>query len=215
MLSAQGRPFLRHDLHLVGFTRSVQELDEITLCRTGALTRWLHYWSGSHAVRKSSGLDQVSLSGELIWNKSDIDLHYLVWSLEKAALEAIIHRLLKIVEVHTPHSHVRWQHAKRIGEGWYAEWPNCHRPLSTTWPWNIKPSLLVLWGVCWMFYGPSDNNANRTTRNPRGAAPLSEDLRTGHVSSQSRRRQTGEFFLGNKVMTTSPYFTDNFLQRCL
>ena len=152
----------------------------------------LHDDSGSHAVRKSRCLDEVSLSGELIWNKSDIDLHHLLWSLQKAALEVIIHRFLKIVEVHTLHAHVRRQHCKRIGEEWYAEWPNCHRPLSTTWPWNIKPSLLVLWGVCWMFYGPSDNVEKRTTRNPRGAAPLSEALRTGQVGSQSQRtRQTG------------------------
>ena len=25
------------------------------------------------------------------------------------------------------------------------------RVLSTMWPWNIKPALVVLWGVCWMF----------------------------------------------------------------
>lgn len=25
-------------------------------------------------------------------------------------------------------------------------------PLSTSFPWTIKPSLAVLWGVCWMFY---------------------------------------------------------------
>ena len=194
MPSVQGRHLLRVDLHLVRFTRSVQEFDGIALYRTGALTRRPHDWSGSHAVRKSRGLNEVSLSGELIWDKSGIDLHHLLLSLQTAALEAIIHRFLKIVEVHTLHSHVRWQHAKRIGEGWYAEWSDCHRPLSTTWPWNIKPSLLVLWGVCWMFYGPSDKNEYRTTRNPRGAAPLSEDLRTGQVGSQSqRRRQTGKF----------------------
>ena len=188
MLSAQGRLYLRHELHLVGFTRGVQEPDENIFCRTGALTSKLHSWLGRRAVRKSRGLDEVALSGELILDKSDIDLHYLLWSLQQTALEAIIRRFLNIVEVHGLHSHVRWQHSKRIGEGWYAEWPNCHRPLSTTWPWNIKPSLLVLWGVCWMFYGPSDNNENRTTRNPRGAAPLSEDLRTGQYGSQSQRR---------------------------
>ena len=209
MLSAQGRHYLRHDLHLVGFTRSVQKLDETTLCRIGALKCRLQDWSASHAVRKSRGLDEVSLSGELIWDKSDINLHHLLWSLRKAALNTIILHFLKIVEVHTLHSHIRWQDSQRIGEGWYAEWPNCHRPLSTTWPWNIKPSLLVLWGVCWMFYGPSDNNENRTTqnrttRNPRGAATLSEDIRTGQLGSQSQRRgQTGTLILpGNKVMTT-------------
>lgn len=33
-----------------------------------------------------------------------------------------------------------------------AEFPNRQRPLCTTMPWTIWPSLVVLWGVCWMFY---------------------------------------------------------------
>ncbi|KAF4627276.1 hypothetical protein G7Y89_g10878 [Cudoniella acicularis] len=39
-----------------------------------------------------------------------------------------------------------------FGSGWFFEWPGGKRPLNSTWPWaDIKPSLLVLWGVCWMF----------------------------------------------------------------
>jgi hypothetical protein len=34
----------------------------------------------------------------------------------------------------------------------FAEFPNQRRPKCTTMPWNIWPSLVVLWGVCWMFY---------------------------------------------------------------
>jgi hypothetical protein len=35
--------------------------------------------------------------------------------------------------------------------GNFVEFPNRHRPKCTTMPWNIWPSLVVLWGVCWMF----------------------------------------------------------------
>ena len=38
----------------------------------------------------------------------------------------------------------------------YSEFPRGWRPPCTTMPWNIRPALLVLWGVCWMFYPPSD-----------------------------------------------------------
>ena len=38
------------------------------------------------------------------------------------------------------------------GDKWCAEFSNNQRPVSTTWPWSIRPSLAVLWGVCWMFY---------------------------------------------------------------
>jgi hypothetical protein len=39
----------------------------------------------------------------------------------------------------------------------FAEFPNRRRPKCTTMPWNIWPSLVVLWGVCWMFYTPSSH----------------------------------------------------------
>jgi hypothetical protein len=39
-----------------------------------------------------------------------------------------------------------------FGVGWFFEWPGRRHPLNSTWPWaDVKPSLLVLWGVCWMF----------------------------------------------------------------
>jgi hypothetical protein len=44
------------------------------------------------------------------------------------------------------------------------EWPDGHRFLSTTMPWNIPPSLVVLWGVCWMFapYGQGVYDSTQT-----------------------------------------------------
>ncbi|SPN98762.1 uncharacterized protein DNG_01803 [Cephalotrichum gorgonifer] len=35
----------------------------------------------------------------------------------------------------------------------FFEFPNNLRHLCTTMPWSIWPALVVLWGVCWMFYG--------------------------------------------------------------
>lgn len=109
------------------------------------------------------------------------NLEHLLRCLKQIALDAIIRYYLTIVEAHILHWHHYWQYQKRIDEGWFAEWPNGQRPLSTTWPWNVKPSLLVLWGVCWMFYGSSGYNT-RTTRNWRGTGPLSEDIRTGQIA---------------------------------
>jgi hypothetical protein len=43
----------------------------------------------------------------------------------------------------------------------FAEFPNRRRPKCTTMPWNIWPSLVVLWGVCWMFY-PHSSHQNHT-----------------------------------------------------
>ena len=33
-----------------------------------------------------------------------------------------------------------------------SEPPGRRRPPSPSWPWSIKTSLIVLWGVCWMFF---------------------------------------------------------------
>lgn len=40
----------------------------------------------------------------------------------------------------------------------YSEFPGRIRPPCTTMPWTIWPALIVLWGVCWMFY-PSPGRA--------------------------------------------------------
>ena len=36
----------------------------------------------------------------------------------------------------------------------FSGFPHKYRPPCTTMPWNIWPSLVVLWGVCWMFCNP-------------------------------------------------------------
>lgn len=41
---------------------------------------------------------------------------------------------------------------KGTGLEGFGVFPNRQRPRCTTMPWNIWPSLVVLWGVCWMFY---------------------------------------------------------------
>ena len=185
MIAAHDRHFLQHDLHLLGITESVSELKTF-LCSICTLLGKLREWSKTIDLRKSRGLAEHYLSGQSICDKLTANCQLLLWSLHNIALDAIIiHHYLDPAERHNLHWQYRWQYWKHLGEEWFAEWPNSHRPLSTTWPWNIKPSLLVLWGVCWMFYGPSGNDKKRTTRNQRGAAPLDEDLRTGPPSQPS------------------------------
>ncbi|UPX14821.1 uncharacterized protein EKO05_0005292 [Ascochyta rabiei] len=45
---------------------------------------------------------------------------------------------------------------------WFTEFAEKPRPLSTSFPWTIKPSLAVLWGVCWMFYNSSGTSSAGT-----------------------------------------------------
>lgn len=39
-----------------------------------------------------------------------------------------------------------------LSRAFFFEFPNNLRHLCTTMPWSIWPALVVLWGVCWMFY---------------------------------------------------------------
>ena len=45
---------------------------------------------------------------------------------------------------------------------WFTEFSDKRRPLSTSL--DMKPSLAVLWGVCWMFYNSSQTNNGRVPR---------------------------------------------------
>ncbi len=52
----------------------------------------------------------------------------------------------------------RWQ--KALFLLLISEFPNRLRPPCTTMPWTIWPALVVLWGVCWMFYDNCDQIRN-------------------------------------------------------
>ena len=42
----------------------------------------------------------------------------------------------------------------KLAASGFSKFRKRNRPPSSTMPWTIWPSLVVLWGVCWMFYNP-------------------------------------------------------------
>lgn len=124
------------------------------------------------------------------------NLEHLLRCLQQAIVEALIHNILKLIDADILHWHPNWQQRRGDREGWFAEWPNGQPPLNTTWPWNVKPSLVVLWGVCWMFYDHNnhvdniDHNRNygwMTTHEASAASrqgQLSDGVWTGHQTPQ-------------------------------
>lgn len=102
------------------------------------------------------------------------NLEHLLRCLQQAIVEALIHNTLKLIDADILHRHPNWQQRLGDREGWFAEWPNGQPPLNTTWPWNdVKPSLVVLWGVCWMFYD-HDNQVKNNAWVTRREAPRDE-----------------------------------------
>lgn len=181
-VAAQDSLFLKHDFHPAWTFQSLDRIYDVFDSTTEVLGR-LQDFSSSNGLPR---MDDDIRCGEFQCAKFIANLKHLLQCLKQIALDAIIHHYLDLVAAHILHWHNFWQRQRRIGEGWFAEWPNGQRPLSTTWPWNVKPSLLVLWGVCWMFYGPTGHRHNDqdnidATRNQRGTAQgteLSGDFRT-------------------------------------
>jgi hypothetical protein len=75
------------------------------------------------------------------------NLLHLLRRLQYFLFQILVHKSLKRLD----DLHDNWQkqdsrqEGKRLDADWFSEWPSGERPLNTTWPWNIRPSLVVLW----------------------------------------------------------------------
>jgi hypothetical protein len=49
-----------------------------------------------------------------------------------------------------------------------SKFPDGDEPACMTMPWNILPALIVLWGVCWVFYGSSGFSGLAAVQYPCG-----------------------------------------------
>lgn len=108
--------------------------------------------------------------------KSLANLEHILRCLHQAALEALISNSLKRLEGEVVNWYHYWRQRRLMCLSWFSESSNGRRSLSTTWPWNIKPSLIILWGVCWMFYPDGES-----TRTPGQAEVFPNPLWTGHT----------------------------------
>jgi len=209
-VAAQDSLFLKHEFHVAWTSKSLDRIYDVLDSTTELLGR-LQDFSGRDGLPR---MDDDVQCGDFQCAKFIANLKHLLRCLKQIVLDAVIHHYLDLVAAHILHWHNYWQYRKRLGEGWFAEWPNGQRPLSTTWPWNVKPSLLVLWGVCWMFYGPAGHHHdNRDSmyaiRNRQGigqgAAEVGGDLRTRQLGLESQQAQAGQGMknsfprLGSKV----------------
>ncbi|KAL1606370.1 hypothetical protein SLS60_003772 [Paraconiothyrium brasiliense] len=82
---------------------------------------------------------------------------------------------------------------------WFTEFSHKPRPLSTSL--DIKPSLAVLWGVCWMFY--ADNLANNG-RVPREAVLQHVDLAGWRAPEPTEYMNFGLELIGTQPQPAAP-----------
>ena len=90
------------------------------------------------------------------------NLEHLLLCLKEQLIRLLIAELRELVRTHIVEcQREQKQHTKDL----LLEFPDGRHPLSTTWPWSIRPSLAVLWGVCWMFYTYYDSQGNMRDHN--------------------------------------------------
>nr|POF08162.1 hypothetical protein CFP56_62742 [Quercus suber] len=77
------------------------------------------------------------------------NLQHLLLCLYHQLLELLVVRLVELAHKQLKESQ---KDQERQWIDWFFEFPDARHPLSTTWPWSIRPSLAVIWGVCWMFF---------------------------------------------------------------
>lgn len=101
------------------------------------------------------------LARRVCWNRQDVIEHVDINLYDKSKrlkdkldfLEILWGLLDKVVElIQTVRVHITL--ILDTGSSGFSEFPNTMRPPCTTMPWTIWPALMVLWGVCWMFYTP-------------------------------------------------------------
>ncbi|KAF1944035.1 hypothetical protein EJ02DRAFT_432805 [Clathrospora elynae] len=112
---------------------------------------------------------------------------------------------------------------------WFTEFAEKPQSLSTSFPWTIKPSLAVLWGVCWMFYDrpPDEQPAKGGVRLDRilqnlgfqWEAPASSDYINlgreliGHEEPEHLTQQTANAFgLEHDMFHTEQWQSDGVRQ---
>ena len=143
--------FLQYDHYyrtLGNNVRSHRYVIEITT----ALLRCLHDFPSGKERLNPGFLASIVPFDSLLYDNYEANLEHILLSLQQSAKDAILQYYVKIIQDSLLRWYQFWLHKKGAINDWFAEWPNGQHPLSTTWPWNIKPALLVLWGVCWMFY---------------------------------------------------------------
>jgi hypothetical protein len=149
-LAAHDQLFLSRKADLFVKRLSISELQHLIIDVRDLLDTLHHQPARPHLsalTSPSDGPAEFAIEPAYLAN-----LTHLLLCLQSQLLCQLIHHLVQLVRTHIIECQRTHQ---RSCEDWFFEYPDARHPLSTTWPWAIKPSLAVLWGVCWMFAGPA------------------------------------------------------------
>ena len=179
--AAHDERFLDYDAQRIIRAKSLTGLYDILDLTTALLNR-LQSRVTSPVNPKEDPVKPKLASADLKCERSRANLEHLLLCLQQAAISSLVYDVLKLVATDLQQWYERLHQNQQSKDGRFADWPDGQRPLSTTMPWTIKPSLVVLWGVCWMFY-----YHNARVNQPQEEAQPQQDL-GGPLATQARTR---------------------------
>lgn len=153
-------------------------LCHIRIERSGAIldhiTALLHHCKRVRAdpVMRCQAAMRYGFSDTLDFEKLIINLEYMMSCIQYLVLDALVKNSMELLEA-DPIYFKKWAETMwSKAADWFSEWSSDRPPLNSTMPWQVKPSLVVLWGVCWMFY-ISKQPVNNSRNNPQQPQYLS------------------------------------------
>jgi hypothetical protein len=93
-------------------------------------------------------LAQGQLNGLILDEKFIANYEHLLLQLEAELVRVLVHKALEKVFEEPLHERHNKKQQKQLS--WFTEFAEKPRPLGSSFPWTIKPSLAVLWGVSWV-----------------------------------------------------------------
>ncbi|MCJ1224538.1 hypothetical protein MMC12_001183 [Toensbergia leucococca] len=174
-VAAQDSLFLQHDVQKLANGLSIVGLRHL-LDRIILVLEALQSLKNARAEPQGTSARDLACH-DYTCEKFIANLEHLLQCLGDVVFEAIIYHKQIEKEVDDLHWYKYWRQQRETDDGWFSEWPNSRHPLSTTWPWNVKPSLLVLWGVCWMFFDNEASNEGEDLGNGNNIWPQRQQPR--------------------------------------
>ncbi|KAF1924212.1 uncharacterized protein M421DRAFT_73168 [Didymella exigua CBS 183.55] len=149
-IASDNKLFLNHASSPILQRCSLYEINWVLLSTFSALQTLSECRSqfGDNWLAAQGQLIGLDVDGTFVANLE----HLLLWL--QAKLENALVRKVRAELLHPMGGYSKNQRKLLACLDGFAEKP---QPLSMSFPWTIKPSLAVLWGVCWMFYDRAGN----------------------------------------------------------
>lgn len=136
---------MHHDLPFAAKNVDLADVAYYLGIVTAVLGRLNHYRQHADAespftLRRENEVD------DLEDEKFVANLEHLLRCIEHLLYHLLIQKTVELLDLEA----LYWQ--QHLDDALFAEKPGRRQQLSSTWPWTIRTALLVLWGVCWMFF---------------------------------------------------------------